>query len=230
MRSRVVAPWLKEHDTTPDDQSLILGSHVAEGEKMIFAQLSSNLHTHAPGYVSPPKKINSIKMKIIYFDYFKFYVFACTWVCVCECRSLQRHWMPWSQSYRKCEGPCGCWEQNSARLREISVPNCSASAYKRKGQFRSYKDAASLVLSSQTFLLSKPLCFLAASEGSTPSLDQYSWFLLAPVHVCKVKVQFCTESVLYKLACAPCQVFFLPSMRQYFIIVLPDAGSHPMRN
>lgn len=113
-----------------------------------------------------------------------------------------------------CEGPCGCWEQNSARLREISVPNCSASAYKRKGQFRSYKDAASLVLSSETFLLSKPLCFLAASEGSTPSLDQYSWFLLAPVHVCKVKVQLCTESVLYKLARAPCQEGFLPSVNE----------------
>lgn len=59
-----------------------------------------------------------------------------------------------------------------------------------------------------------PLCFLAASEGSIPPLDQYSWFLLAPVHVYKVKVQLCTESVLYKLARGPCQEGFLPSVNE----------------
>lgn len=60
MPGRAVAPWLKAHDITPDDQSSVLGSHVAEGEKMISAQLSSNLYTHAPGYVPPPTKENQL--------------------------------------------------------------------------------------------------------------------------------------------------------------------------
>lgn len=56
MPGRAVAPWLKAHDITPDDQSSVLGSHVAEGGKMISAQLSPNLYTHAPGYVSPHQR------------------------------------------------------------------------------------------------------------------------------------------------------------------------------
>lgn len=114
-----------------------------------------------------------------------------------------------------CEGPCGCWEQNSARLKEISISNCSAASpvpTKEKDYFEATK--MQLPWFSRARLLSKPLCFPAASEGSILPLDQYSWFLLAPVYTCKVKVQLCTESVLYKLARGPCQEGFLPSVNE----------------
>lgn len=64
------------------------------------------------------------------------------------------------------------------------------------------------------FSFPKPLDFIVASESSILSLKQYFWFLLAHVHVCKVKVQICTESVTYKLPRGPCQEDFLPSVNE----------------